>query len=108
VLRVNPVGFFGMVFVLEGTSAALASVAAERLESVLKLPPQAFTYLRSHGDLDQAHVCDLAAILERLDHASDREAVLRCARGVYWLYGQMFRSLDDVERLEGTGARRSA
>lgn len=94
VLRRNPVGFFGMVFVLEGTSAALAVRAADRLAGTLGLPAHAFTYLRSHGTLDLEHVQHLAGILEQLEAAEDRAAVLTCARAMYWLYGQMFRGVD--------------
>jgi pyrroloquinoline quinone (PQQ) biosynthesis protein C len=94
VMRRNPVGFFGMVHVLEGTSVSLALTAAGRIQSALGLPARAFTYLRSHGELDQEHVQDLARILERLTEREDEEAVLRCAKGIYWLYGQVFRSLE--------------
>jgi pyrroloquinoline quinone (PQQ) biosynthesis protein C len=96
VLRGNPVGFFGMVHVLEGTSVALALNAADRIQQALALPVTAFTYLRSHGELDQEHIQDLGSILERLTDEDDRVAVLRCARGIYWLYGHVFRGLDDV------------
>lgn len=92
--RRNPVGFFGMVHVLEGTSAALALRAADQVQRVLALPNQAFTYLRSHGTLDREHVCHLAGILDRLDREDDRAAVVQCARGIYWLYGNMFRRLE--------------
>lgn len=54
--RGNPVGFFGMVHVLEGTSTALATNASQRLASALGLPKTAFTYLSSHGALDVSHV----------------------------------------------------
>ena len=94
VMRGNPVGFFGMVHVLEGTSVSLALQAADRIQAALDLPSRAFTYLRSHGELDKEHVNDLAAILARLNDAADRDAVLTCARGIYWLYGHVFRSLD--------------
>jgi pyrroloquinoline quinone (PQQ) biosynthesis protein C len=97
VMRRNPVGFFGMVHVLEGTSVSLALQAADRIQHALALPTRAFTYLRSHGELDKEHVNDLAAILERLTDADDRQAVIRCARGIYWLYGGMFRSLETIE-----------
>jgi len=97
VMRRNPVGFFGMVLVLEGTSVALALQAADRIQSALSLPNRAFTYLRSHGSLDQEHVGHLAGIVDRLEDATDRAAVLRCARGVYRLYGEMFRGLDGGE-----------
>jgi pyrroloquinoline quinone (PQQ) biosynthesis protein C len=93
--RGNPVGFFGMVYVLEGTSVALALQAADRIKEALGLPSRAFTYLRSHGELDQEHVHHLADILARLDDPSDHEAVLRCARGIFWLYGNVFRGLDE-------------
>jgi long-chain acyl-CoA synthetase len=94
VTRGNPIGFFGMVFVLEGTSVALAVSAADTIRRSLALPARAFTYLRSHGELDQEHIGHLRSILERLPDADDREAIVRCAKGIYWLYGQMFRGLD--------------
>jgi len=100
VMRRNPVGFFGMVLVLEGTSVALALQAADRIQSALSLPSGAFTYLRSHGSLDQEHVGHLAGIVNRIEDPADRAAIVRCARGVYRLYGEMFRGLDTA----GAGA----
>jgi len=94
VMRRNPIGFFGMVHVLEGTSVALALNAADRIQATLGLPVTAFTYLRSHGELDKEHINDLGAILERLAEEEDRHAVIRCARGIYWLYGNVFRGLE--------------
>jgi pyrroloquinoline quinone (PQQ) biosynthesis protein C len=94
VMRRNPIGFFGMVHVLEGTSVALALNAADRIQATLGLPVTAFTYLRSHGELDKEHINDLGAILERLADEEDRHAVIRCARGIYWLYGNVFRGLE--------------
>jgi pyrroloquinoline quinone (PQQ) biosynthesis protein C len=92
--RRNPLGFFGMVFVLEGTSVALALNAADRIQTTLQLPANAFSYLRSHGQLDQEHVGDLEGILGRFTAQEDRDAVIRCAKGVFWLYGNMFRGLE--------------
>ena len=94
VMRRNPVGFFGMVHVLEGTSIALALQAAGKIQGALGLPDRAFSYLRSHGNLDLEHVEHLAGILGRLDAPADREAILQCARAMYWLYGNVFRSLE--------------
>lgn len=92
VQRRNPVGFFGMVFVLEGTSVALALNAADRIQAALGLPDQAFSYLRSHGTLDQAHTRHLASLLERLA-PEDQTEVLHAARVFFKLYGDIFRSL---------------
>jgi pyrroloquinoline quinone (PQQ) biosynthesis protein C len=94
VMRRNPVGFFGMVFVLEGTSVALALNAAEQIQRTLGLPSRAMTYLRSHGQLDREHVHHLAGILERLDDADDRAAIVQCAQVMFRLYGNVFRELD--------------
>lgn len=95
-MRRNPVGFFGMVFVLEGTSVALACNAADSIQQALGLPSRAMTYLRSHGQLDQQHVHHLAEILNRLDRDEDMDAVKRCASVMFRLYGNIFRELDDV------------
>jgi pyrroloquinoline quinone (PQQ) biosynthesis protein C len=101
IARRNPVGFFGMVHVLEGTSVALALRAADRIQAALALPNRAFTYLRSHGTLDQQHVQHLAGILNRLDRDEDREAVVRCAQSIYWLYASMFRRLGQGSSADG-------
>ncbi len=95
-MRRNPVGFFGMVFVLEGTSVALALEAASRIQSALELPDRAFSYLRSHGKLDQEHTQHLAGIVNRLDTPSDHTAIGDCANAMFWLYGNVFRSLERV------------
>lgn len=94
--RRNPVGIFGMVYVLEGTSVAVALNAADRIQATLGLPDNAFTYLRSHGHLDQEHVGDMAGILAKLDDPGDQAAVVQCAKVMFWLYGSMFRGLDEV------------
>ena len=94
VSRRSPVAFFGMVFVLEGTSVALALNAAAAIQRALALPDRAFTYLRSHGTLDREHVGHLTAIVNRLDVEEDVPSVITCARAMYWLYGGVFRSLE--------------
>lgn len=91
--RGNPVGFLGMVHVLEGTSTALATHAADTLRGALGLPPQAFSYLSSHGSLDLEHVAFFEQLVNRLHDADDQLAVLHTARMMYQLYGNVFRSL---------------
>jgi pyrroloquinoline quinone (PQQ) biosynthesis protein C len=97
VMRRNPAGFFGMVYVLEGTSVAMALNAADAIQRTLALPNKAFTYLRSHGSLDQQHIGDLEAIVDRLDATSDLPDVVTCARAMFQLYGDVFRSLERCE-----------
>jgi pyrroloquinoline quinone (PQQ) biosynthesis protein C len=93
----NPVGFFGMVLVLEGTSAAIATPAAEIITSRLGLPRRACTYLLSHGSLDQQHVGHFDGLMDKLDDAADRSAVVHGARMFYRLYGGVFRALPRAE-----------
>jgi len=93
VTRRNPVAFFGMVYVLEGTSVALALNAADAIQRTLKLPNKAFTYLRSHGSLDQQHIGHLASIVDRFDPTADLPAIVTCARAMFQLYGDVFRAL---------------
>ena len=93
IARHNPVSFFGMVNVLEGTSIALATRAAGTIRSGLGLPPEAFSYLNSHGSLDLEHMDFFATLMNRLDEDDDRAAVVHTARVVYRLYGDIFRGL---------------
>lgn len=93
VARGNPVGFFGMVLVLEGTSVALATQAANTLQQALDLPRNGFSYLLSHGDLDVEHVGFFKGLMDRLDDPGDQQAVVYAARRFYVLYGDIFRTL---------------
>ena len=99
----NPVGFLGMVQVLEGTSTAVATRAAESLRQSLDLPADAVRYLSSHGSLDIGHLAFFEGLIERLDEA-DLEAVIDSARMVYRLYGAMFRGV--TARCRGGDASR--
>jgi pyrroloquinoline quinone (PQQ) biosynthesis protein C len=91
--RGNPIGFFGMVHVLEGTSVALASRAAQAIQDSLKLPDAAFSYLRSHGSLDQEHVQFFEALINQVTHVGDQKAIVHCAKAFYRLYGDIFRAV---------------
>jgi pyrroloquinoline quinone (PQQ) biosynthesis protein C len=92
IARLNPVGLFGMVHVLEGTSSALATRAAQVLAAALALPPAALTYLASHGSLDQEHVRFFQDLVNGLPRP-DQAAVLEVAQNVYGLYADLFRGL---------------
>jgi len=99
VQRRNPVGFFGMVLVLEGTSVRLATQAADAIRNTLGLGPECCTYLNSHGSLDVSHLEFFQKLMDRLDDPDDQQAVIHCARVVYRLYGDIFRALQHKEKL---------
>lgn len=98
VLRGNPVGFFGMVLVLEGTSVALATQAAGALQKSLGLPPKCFTYLSSHGSLDISHMEHFRQLMDRITDEEDQRAIIHCARRMYRLYGDIFNHLARTEK----------
>lgn len=93
VARGNPLGFFGMVHVLEGTSVSLALMAADAIQRPLALPDAAFSYLRSHGTLDQQHTAHFARLMDQIDDPRDQADIVHAARAFFRLYGDVFRSL---------------
>lgn len=93
VQRVNPLGFFGMVHVLEGTSIAVADSAADTVRKKLDLPRKAFSYLYSHGSLDIEHVKFFENLMNRIEDNADQEQIIHSARVFYRLYGDIFRSI---------------
>jgi len=90
--RHNAVGFFGMVYVLEGTSARLATDIARIVQAQLQLPDDAFRYLRSHGEIDRSHIGFFRTLVDELTERGDIDAVIHVARRVYRLYGDVIRS----------------
>lgn len=92
--RVNPIGFFGMVLVLEGTSTAVASHAGEALMQSLKLPKQAFSYLLSHGALDISHISFYESLMNQITNTDDQAILIHSAKTFYKLYGDIFRTIE--------------
>jgi pyrroloquinoline quinone (PQQ) biosynthesis protein C len=89
----NPIGFLGMVFVLEGTSIAIATNAAEEMQKSLQLSNEAFTYLTSHGSLDLTHVEFFKSLVNQFTKGEDKKIMIECAKKFYFLYGNIFKHL---------------
>lgn len=103
IARDNPVGLFGMVNVLEGTSIALATHAADSIRERLALPHTAFSYLSSHGSLDVEHMQTYRRLMNRLEDPADQAAVIHASRVIYKLYTDMFRELPGLTPSAETG-----
>ena len=97
--RINPLCFFGMVYVLEGTSIALADAAAEQIRSKLTLPGGAFKYLRSHGSLDQEHIVFFEGLMNQITDEKEQALIIHSAKMFFKLYGDIFRSLSPAHGL---------
>lgn len=93
VARKNPIGFFGMVFVLEGTSTTLATGIAETLIQSLGLKRNSFSYLLSHGTLDLSHMEFFKGLMNRIEREEDKQAIIHMARRMFVLFADMFRSV---------------
>jgi len=91
--RVSPLGLFGMVLVLEGTSIDKAISAADGIGQALNLPDTAFSYLRSHGALDQEHMAFFEVLMNRIEEPSEQQDIVHAARMFYRLYGEVLRSV---------------
>ncbi|MCC2617082.1 iron-containing redox enzyme family protein [Aestuariibacter halophilus] len=91
--RVNPLAFFGMVFVLEGTSIALADNAAKAIGGTLGLPKKAFSYLTSHGALDQEHIVFYENLMNKITDPEEQALILHSANMFFHLYGNIFHQL---------------
>lgn len=92
--RVNPLGFFGMVQVLEGTSVSIAEKAADKIRSTLSLPKEAFSYLYSHGSLDQSHIQFFETLINQIEDPKEQALIVHSAKMFYPLYGDIFHSIN--------------
>lgn len=106
IMRRNPIGFFGMVYVLEGTSVSIATNAADVIHRELDLPAKAFTYLRSHGSLDLEHIEHFREIMERIDDDGDQTAIIHSANMFFRLYRDVFDELPRAGARERGSRRR--
>ncbi len=90
----NPLGMFGMIYVLENLGQNEGGVAARRIVEGLGIPESAATFLLRHAELDVAHVREAKrAILETVNTPEDEAAVIYSAKAAFELYAFMFESI---------------
>ena len=59
----------------------------------LGLPADCFSYLTSHGSLDLEHMKFFEALVERIDHVEDQDAIVHMAQRMYVLFANVFRGI---------------
>lgn len=101
ITRINPICFFGMVYVLEGTSTALATQGAENVQKNLNLPPEAFSYLSSHGAIDIDHIAFFEKLMNQVEQEQDKQMVIHSANVIFNLYGNIFRTIGQQHGFTG-------
>jgi long-chain acyl-CoA synthetase len=91
--RKNPVGFLGMVFMLESTSTQIANKGADAVKTALGLPQKAFSYLYSHGELDISHMKFFEETVNKITDQDDQAAIIEVAQNTFRLFATLLRSI---------------
>ncbi|MCB1581064.1 MAG: iron-containing redox enzyme family protein [Rhodospirillales bacterium] len=91
--RKNPVGFFGMVFMLESTSTQIANKGADAVKDKLGLPKKAFSYLYSHGELDISHMKFFEETVNKITDPNDQAAIIEVAQNTFRLFANVLRAI---------------
>lgn len=95
IARRGPYAMLGMVHVLEGVSVELASRAATAIaERYGQTPDSGFSYMTSHGALDQEHVAFFEELVNGIEDPDALDLIIDTAIVVYDLWGRMFEMLD--------------
>jgi pyrroloquinoline quinone (PQQ) biosynthesis protein C len=98
--HVSPWAMLGSVHVLEGVSVLLADRAADAIRLALKrVGDEGFSYLRSHGSLDQEHVAYFRQLVNGITDPHVQTLVIEQSRLFYRLYGGIFLELSQDEAL---------
>ncbi|WP_417844039.1 AMP-binding protein [Thalassospira sp.] len=99
ITRKNPVGFLGMVFMLESTSTQIASMGADAVMNGLDLPKSAFTYLFSHGSLDIEHMKFFEKTVNQITDPADQAAIIEVATNTFRLFANLFGAIPHVSEV---------
>ncbi|MFN3828316.1 MAG: TenA family transcriptional regulator [Micavibrio sp.] len=91
--RKNPVGFFGMVFMLESTSTQIANKGADAVKSNLNLSQKAFSYLYSHGELDISHMKFFEETVNKITDPDDQAAIIEVAQNTFRLFAKLLSAI---------------
>jgi pyrroloquinoline quinone (PQQ) biosynthesis protein C len=97
VSRLNPISFFGMTFVLEGTSINLATKAGENIKESLGLSNNCFSYLFSHGSLDVKHMGFFEDLMSKISDKKDQEDIIHMAKIMFQLFTAVFNAIEVEE-----------
>lgn len=91
--RINPMAFFGMIFMLESTSVEIATQAGESIQENLGLPKKAFSYLYSHGSLDIQHMEFFKQQVNKITDEQDKADIIKVAQDTFILFANVLRSV---------------
>lgn len=89
--RISPYALLGMVHVLEGISATIATQAARSIRArISESGGKGFSYLESHGSLDQDHVQFFEDLINGIESPENLDKIVDAAKVMYRLFGDVF------------------
>ena len=92
--RISPYAMLGSVHVLEGLSVLLADRVADTLKARFGTSEEkGFSYLRSHGALDQDHVAFFQTVINGFTDRDVQDLIIGQSKMFYRLYGAIFEDL---------------
>ena len=92
--HISPYAMLGSVHVLEGLSVMLADKLADVLKVRFALAEEnGFSYLRSHGSLDQEHVAFFRNTINGFTDEAIQDLIIAQSKIFYRLYGGIFEDL---------------
>lgn len=98
--RKNPIGFLGMVFMLESTSVQIANAGADAVKDKLDLPDKAFSYLYSHGELDISHMKFFEETINKITNPEDQAAIVEVAQNTFRLFANVLRVIPHESKVK--------
>ncbi len=98
--HISPYAMLGSVHVLEGMSVLLADQLADSLKVRFGIADDAgFSYLRSHGALDQEHVAFFKTMINGFEDRAIQDLIIAQSKMFYRLYGAIFHELGELQEL---------
>lgn len=91
----DPIGFFGMLYIIEITGSELASGTLEQFMATLGLPEKCFSYLISHSSEDMNNTDFFRILMEHILDPDEQARIIKVAKHVYGLYGKVFESIGE-------------
>lgn len=85
--RDNPMSIFGLIHVLEGIQANIASEMVRQIEAEQGLPVSAISGLQAQALADKTCPNVFAALMDNISDDADQTAIIHAAHVVYQLYG---------------------
>ncbi|HEY9755176.1 MAG TPA: iron-containing redox enzyme family protein [Oculatellaceae cyanobacterium] len=95
--QANPIDLLGAMFIIEGLGEKMATRWATQLQSVLRIPAAATSFLAYHGRNDESHINKMHAILtEDPLVLPGHKRIIKTARVVARLYLLQLEEIDNV------------